>query len=119
MYMVIGFIFAASIGAFLRYQAVQFVAHPWGTFLVNAIGSLLIGFLAVYLAKYSLQTKTLLLVAFLGSITTFSSYSLEVVTFLEEGLFAKAGLYLVLSNTVSILGCFLGWKLAHNMVITP
>ncbi len=115
---VVGFVFMASLGAFLRFQSVQFLVHPWGTLVANVLGSLLIGFLAVYLGRYSPQTKTIILVAFLGSLTTFSSYALEVVTFIEEGLLGKAFLYFSLSNILCFIACFGGWKIAHKLVIS-
>ncbi len=114
----IAFALAAGLGAYLRFQSVQFLIHPWGTFIANLIGSLLIGFLAVYLAKSSPQLKSVILVAFLGSLTTFSSYALELVTFIEEGFWGKALLYFVVSNSLCLLGCFLGWKIAHSLVIS-
>lgn len=113
---VLAFILCAGAGAFLRFSAVQWIVHPWGTFTVNLIGSLLIGFLAVYLSKYTPVTKSVILVAFLGSLTTFSSYSLEIITFMEEGMLGKALLYFLASNILCFLACFSGWKIAQNMV---
>lgn len=52
---------------------------PWGTFLVNLLGSFAIGFLAGYWIKapVSLEWKTFLITGFLGGFTTFSAFSLE------------------------------------------
>ena len=90
---------------------------PWGTFLVNLIGSLLIGFLAVYLDKQYPQFKLIILVAFLGSLTTFSGFSLELVKLFEEGAVGKALLYLISTNLLCVGGCYLGWKFAQKLVI--
>ncbi len=113
---ILAFTLCAAIGAFIRLTAAQWIVQPWGTFSVNFIGSLLIGFLAVYLSEYTPVTKSVILVAFLGSLTTFSSYSLEIITFFEEGMLAKALLYFLASNSLCILACYMGWKIAQNMV---
>lgn len=108
------FILAASAGAFARMQLVNFIVAPWGTLLANVLGSLLIGFLAVYLSKYSPQTKAVVLVALLGSLTTFSSYSLDMIQLFEEGLYGRAVLYFSLSNMLTVLACLMGWKMAQQ-----
>ena len=116
IYVSLGFIFAAALGAWLRMQSASWLVAPWGTLLVNVLGSLVIGFLAVALEKQSPQLKSIVFVALLGSLTTFSTYSLEIVRFFNSGQFSKALLYFVLSNLLAFLGCFIGWKIAQNMV---
>ena len=111
------FFIAAGLGAILRLYLAQSFLLPWGTFAANLLGSLLIGFLWVYLSKYSPQVKTLILVALLGSMTTFSTYALEVVRFLDNGAWGKAFFYFTVSNSVCFLACWLGWKIANKLVI--
>ncbi len=111
------FAFAAAIGAFVRFQLGQWLTVPWGTLLVNVLGSLLIGFLAVYLGRHSPQTRVFVLVAFLGSLTTFSTYSLELVQMFEQGALAKALLYTLSTHLLACGSCFMGWRLAQTLVI--
>lgn len=117
---ILSFVLAAGLGAYGRYQAVILIPHPWGVFFVNLLGSFLVGLLAVLLARYTPEVlpeafKTVVLVAFLGSLTTFSSYALEITTYLEEGMPLKAMSYFVISNALCVAGCFLGWRLAQSI----
>ena len=74
---VLGFVIAASIGAFIRWGfVVGGFSHPLASFVVNILGSFAIGFLFIYLEKSSPQLKTWVCVALLGSLTTYSSLSL-------------------------------------------
>ena len=95
----------ASLGANARYlvgiwAADRFNASfPYGTFIVNITGSLLLGFiitLATERLTISPETRLLLAVGFLGSYTTFSSYTVESV-----GLLRDSGLW---PSLVNILG---------------
>lgn len=88
-----------AIGASLRWLiagAVQRAAggsFPWGTFVVNAIGSLLLGFLFVYLLERTSMGELIrlaLTVGLLGAFTTFSTYSLESLHLLQEGAYGLA-----------------------------
>lgn len=63
-------------------------AFPWGTLGVNLIGGLAMGLVAgslVRLGEASEPWRLLLAVGVLGGFTTFSSFSLELVTMLERG----------------------------------
>lgn len=103
-----------ALGAVIRYSAYLLTTRyydgpaPIATWTVNLIGCLLIGFMApaVQHPGLSPNTKLLLLVGFLGSFTTFSTFSLETVVLWENGR-----LGLVLINTVGsvIAGIVLVW----------
>lgn len=111
-----------AVGAVLRYQmgrgmtqwlGVQAVStFPWATLAVNAIGSVLMGFLAGWLARHGPgegeQLRLLLGVGLLGGFTTFSAFSLEMVLLLERGQFTFAALYAVLSFALGISGLIFG-----------
>lgn len=62
---------------------------PWGTLVVNASGSFIMGVLFVLLlnryAMYAPQLRLFLLVGFLGGYTTFSSFSIETWNLIESG----------------------------------
>jgi CrcB protein len=89
---------------------------PYGTLAVNLIGSLLMGLLTAALVvekvALSAEYRPALLVGFLGSLTTFSTFSLDTFSLLQQGEFSKAGLNIslnVLSCLVMVwLGLFIG-----------
>ena len=109
-----------AFGAALRYQLgramtqwlgpVAVSTFPWATLAANAVGSLLMGFLAGWLAfrGEGEQLRLLLGVGLLGGFTTFSAFSLEMVLLIERGQYTIAGLYAFLSVALGITGLFAG-----------
>jgi|SRR6186713_1089614 CrcB protein len=110
-----------AIGSVLRYQAGRWTTwwlgpqavtmFPWATLGVNAIGSVLMGLLAGWLARYGQggdELRLLLGVGVLGGFTTFSAFSLELVMLIQRGQFAYAALYLALSVGLGITGLIFG-----------
>lgn len=84
---------AGAVGAPARYLVDGYVRErrlglfPWGTFVVNVTGSLLLGLLTglgLYHA-FPATPKAVLGTGFCGAYTTFSTFSLETVRLLEEG----------------------------------
>ena len=89
----VAFIAAGAIGAPVRYLVDGAVtdrtegAFPWGTFVINTTGSLLLGFLTglgLYHAFPS-TPRVVLGTGFCGAYTTFSTFTFETVRLLEEG----------------------------------
>lgn len=94
----VAFIAAGAIGAPVRYLIDGVVGDrtegvfPWGTFVINASGSLLFGFLtglALYHAFPS-TPKVVLGTGFCGAYTTFSTFTFETVRLIEEGAINEA-----------------------------
>lgn len=86
-------------------------AFPWGTLTVNVAGSLAMGLLVGWLARdgtASEATRLLLAVGVLGGFTTFSSFSLEVVSLIQRAQPALAALYLAASLGAGLLGLTAG-----------
>lgn len=84
---------------------------PWGTLAVNVAGSLAIGILAGLAAhrwSMSLETRALLFTGLLGGFTTFSTFSLDIVSLFERGAWANAVLYGTSSVILGILGLVAG-----------
>ena len=117
-----------AAGAALRYQsgraltawlgAPMVAAFPFATLFVNALGSLLMGLLAGWLALRGgaggEQLRLLLGVGLLGGFTTFSAFSLEMVLMIERGQWLFASLYAVLSFALGIAGLILGLTLVRS-----
>jgi CrcB protein len=116
----IGLIIGGAIGAPARYLLDGFVqdraagAFPWGTFVVNVTGSLLLGLItgaALYHA-FPNTPKIWLGTGFCGSYTTFSTFTFETIRLLEEGAVADAFRYALLSTVVGLAGGAAGLALA-------
>lgn len=88
---------------------------PYGTIIVNVIGSFLmgIGFELIFehFMAYSSHLKSFILIGFLGGFTTFSAFSLDTYEFIRDGDFKKAGLYILAQFILSIIGIVCGIKL--------
>ena len=101
-------------GAISRYLIATWVQKfssssffPVGTLSVNVLGSFLIGFLYLYFSQTIHPTlKAMLITGFLGALTTFSTFSLETLLLLQEGLYLKAGLNILLNITLTIASTF-------------
>lgn len=111
-----------AIGAVLRFWVSNAVYQilgrnfPYGTLAVNVIGSFLMGFLAVLLLErfnaLSVHWRAALLIGFLGSFTTFSTFSLETLHLLQQGEFLKATGNILFSVFICLLAVWLGAALA-------
>ncbi len=83
----------------------------YATLLINILGSFLIGYLvSVGYSKNISENfiKYFLIIGFLGSYTTFSAFSLEVVDLYLSGKFTLSFLYIIFSITLCILASLLG-----------
>jgi CrcB protein len=84
---------------------------PYGTLLVNMLGSFLLAALMVFGLRSALISPELrlgLTVGFLGGFTTFSTFSYETLRLLEEGSLWQAGANIVLNVTLCLLFALLG-----------
>jgi len=89
---------------------------PWGTVTVNIVGSFLMGVLIHMLAvswNVSPEMRALLTVGALGAFTTFSTFSLDVVTMYERDELLLTGIYIAVSVVASIGALFVGLRLAR------
>ena len=76
---------------------------PVGTLSVNVLGSFIIGLAAMYFSQtVQPEYKALVITGFLGALTTFSTFSLENVTLLQDGEFSKVALNIFLNVTLTL-----------------
>ena len=82
---------------------------PWGTLTVNVVGGLAMGLLVGGLARWGGEPWRLLLgVGVLGGFTTFSAFSLDVVTLMQRGAGASALAYIALSVVGAVAALWIG-----------
>jgi CrcB protein len=85
---------------------------PMGTLTVNVLGSLIIGFIAGVSAKGDLISPAMrlfLMVGICGGFTTFSSFTNENLTLMQNGQFATVLLYTGLSIFLGFFAVYLGY----------
>lgn len=116
--------FGGALGASLRHLANLAAerlfggAFPWGTLLINVVGSLAMGLVVGYLVRkigVSNEIKLFVATGILGGFTTFSAFSLDFVTLWERGSAVSALGYAFASVICAILALFLGLWLARNI----
>ena len=95
------------------------VAHLHvATFSVNVVGAFFMGFLFVVFQRLeALEALRMgLTVGFLGAFTTFSTFSLELLSDVQEGHLMRAALYATLSVLICLISCMLGFSFARSIV---
>ena len=113
-----------AFGAVGRFASSQWIysllgrSFPYGTLFVNFIGSFIMGFLAILLIERIAagpELRAFLLIGFLGSFTTFSTFSLETVHLFSNGESLKAFINMLLSVFVCVTACWLGMILGRQI----
>jgi CrcB protein len=114
----------ATLGATLRYYltiwaATQLgISFPYGTLLVNGIGSFVLGFFLIFVSvrlQSSVHLRMLVATGFCGSLTTFSTFSYETVELLNNGNLAGAFLNMAGSLVLGLLAVVAGIALARTL----
>lgn len=115
-----------AVGAGFRYHIGSVAlrnlgpSYPWGTWIVNLLGGLMMGILAGTLARQFTTAegeplRLFLGVGVLGGFTTFSAFSLETVNMLLRGQAIAATIYAVSSVAGSVLMLFVGLFLTRSL----
>lgn len=113
-----------AVGALLRYwmsgsvYAVLGREFPYGTLAVNVLGSLLMGFLYIWLlerAPDGTAFRAFLLVGLLGAFTTFSTFSIETLNLMEAGQITQALVNMLVSVVLCIGAAAAGVILARQL----
>ena len=105
-----------ALGAVLRYlltliSKTLFVSSIYGTISVNIIGSFLIGYLITSNVGNNLSenfVKFFLVIGLLGSFTTFSAFSYEVIDLLNSKKYITSFTYVFISIFICIMSAYLG-----------
>ena len=106
-----------AIGSALRYllagwiQSAAWEGFPFGIFVVNITGGLVMGILTELMAlkwNVPLEMRAFLTTGILGGYTTFSTFSLDSALLIERGAYTSAGLYIAGSAILSVLALFAG-----------
>jgi len=113
-----------ALGAPVRYVVDLMVQSrhdsvlPWGTFVVNAAGSLVLGATAggVAAAAGPDWVLTLAGTGFCGALTTFSTFSFETVRLAEERALRAAAVNVAGSVVVGAAACAAGWSVATALL---
>lgn len=115
-----------GLGSLARWGASGLIANkvgetfPWGTLVVNVTGSFVIGLFATATGPEgrwmaSPTFRQFIMLGICGGYTTFSSFSLQTLTLVEEGQWFRAGANAVLSLVLCLVGVWLGHALALNL----
>ncbi|MEQ8172966.1 MAG: fluoride efflux transporter CrcB [Candidatus Eremiobacterota bacterium] len=108
-----------GLGASLRYlMSMIFATHlkyPYGTFIINVLGSFLLGLILMSsLSKTGtgLKLNTFLTIGFAGGFTTFSTFTYEAINLINQGLILQSIFYIFLSIICGMIGIYMGISMA-------
>jgi fluoride exporter len=112
----VGIALAGALGALARYGLEGAVsrratAFPWGTFVVNASGALLLGFLfTLFVERLTVAPwlRSAVAIGFLGAYTTFSTLSYETYRLVEDRAYGLAAANAVGSLATGLLAVYVG-----------
>ena len=93
---------------------------PWGTLVINVLGSGLMGLVAGWFAfkageAWSQSARLFLTTGVLGGFTTFSAFSLDAILMWERGELGSALLYIIGSVVLSLVALVLGLALVRSL----
>ncbi len=114
--------FGSALGGAGRYWCSGVIARhigetfPWGTLIVNVVGSLLIGLLATVTEPdgrllMSTTARQFFMIGVFGGFTTFSSFSLQALNLVRDGQWPAASFYIAGSVVLCLVGVWLGHAL--------
>jgi CrcB protein len=109
----------SALGGMARFWCSGFVAErfggtfPWGTLLVNVVGSFVIGFFATLTGPdgrllVTSDVRQFVMVGLCGGYTTFSSFSLQTLTLARDGEWLQVGGNILLSVALCLASVWLG-----------
>jgi CrcB protein len=113
----------SALGGMARYWCSGVAARligetfPWGTLIVNVVGSFVIGFFATLTGPdgrvfASSAARQFVMIGLCGGYTTFSSFSIQTLNLVQDGDWLRAGGNIVGSVALCLLAVWLGYALA-------
>ncbi len=126
MSMILSIAAGGAIGAVGRYLTMSGVGHlighgfPYGTLVVNVIGSFVLGALIEVMAltwSPGPELRAFFVIGVLGAFTTFSTFSLDVVTLIERGEFLSAASYIIASMVLAVAALFIGMIIFRQLLV--
>ncbi|NDI33525.1 fluoride efflux transporter CrcB [Chengkuizengella sediminis] len=121
IYLYIGL--AGFIGANLRFMISVLTYSsdyffPTGTLLCNYIGCFALGWFSQYIgtSQLSLKMKTAISTGLIGSFTTFSAFSVETISLLQDGKMFIAFIYIMISFIGGSLFAWIGYKIGRVFI---
>jgi len=116
---ILSVMFGGFIGAIARYSIGEWIHtnndFPLGTLIINLLGCFLLGwFLTFITIKKKRRTEYTLFLGtgLIGSFTTFSTFSVETIRLLQNGLLLNGALYILTSILLGLLLTYIGVRLA-------
>ncbi|SNT04679.1 CrcB protein [Ekhidna lutea] len=112
--------FGGFIGSAARYSvylltAKHYADKPYtGTLIVNLVGCLIIGVLSGGLIKLQNQTGLFLVAGLCGGFTTFSTFALDGLKLIRDGLIVQFILYASISMVGGLIVCLIGFYLMNK-----
>lgn len=93
---------------------------PWGTIIVNVVGSFIIGFFATLTGPDGRMfagslTRQFVMIGILGGYTTFSSFSLQTLNLVQDGEWWHAGANIALSIVACLIAIWAGYAFAASI----
>ena len=105
-----------GLGAALRYVVGISVAFPFGTLVVNIVGSLAIGLIwHTFTVRGMHGWLPFVMTGILGGFTTFSAFSMDTLRLVDAGRLAAAGGYVMASVLLSLAACAAGLWIAKGL----
>jgi CrcB protein len=116
----------SALGGMARYWCSGFAARligetfPWGTIIVNVVGSFIIGFFGTVTGPdgrifAGTLTRQFVMIGFCGGFTTFSSFSLQTLNLANDGEWLQAGGNIVGSVVLCLIAVWMGYMLASSI----
>jgi len=113
-----------AIGTVLRYwisglpHKIYDGSFPWGTLVVNLVGSFLIGLFWGLMGRENIAThvRAFLFIGLFGSFTTFSTFAFESLNLIRDGNIKFAIINMLASNILGVLLVFAGFMIARMIL---
>jgi fluoride exporter len=116
----------SALGGVARYWCSDMAARlvgetfPWGTLAVNIVGSFVIGFFATLTGpngrlEVGLTARQFVTIGLCGGYTTFSSFSAQTLSLMQDGQSFRAGAYIVASVVCCLVAVWVGYLLAASL----